>query len=284
MSGAQFLAETLNGYGVSHFFFMPVIVPDSMPHLERLGITRVMTHSEKPAAYMADAYARVSRSVGVCGSQSVGAANLAAGLQDAYLASAPVIAITGRLPQEQQDRNAYQEVDHGNPFSAVTKYSSTVNTTAQLPMFLRQAIREATTGTPGPVHLDLAGISGGDVSTKEAELEVVIEDQFMNLPPFRPEPDSNSVNEALGELARAMRPVIVAGGGVVASGGAQELVSLAERLDVPVATSLNAKETFPYDHPLAVGVPGSYSRACANRVLAEADLVFFVGSFPDKSG
>ena len=80
MSGARFLAETLHGYGVSHFFFMPVIVADAMPEMERLGITRVMAHSEKPAAYMADGYARASRSVAFCGAQSVGANNLAAGL------------------------------------------------------------------------------------------------------------------------------------------------------------------------------------------------------------
>ena len=148
MSGARFLAETLHGYGVSHFFFMPVIVADAMPELERLGITRVMAHSEKPAAYMADGYARASRSVAFCGAQSVGANNLAAGLQDAYLASSPVIALTGRLPQELQDRWAYQEVDHSNPFNAVTKFSSQVNSTEQFPTYLRQAIREATTGTP----------------------------------------------------------------------------------------------------------------------------------------
>ncbi|MCI0776179.1 MAG: thiamine pyrophosphate-binding protein [Chloroflexi bacterium] len=278
MSGAHFLAETLHGYGVSHFFFMPVIVPDAMPELERLGITRVMTHGEKPAAYMADAYARVSRSVGFCGAQSVGAANLAAGLQDAYLACSPVVALTGRLPQDQQDRNAYQEVDHGNPFSAVTKYSTRVNTVDQFPMALRQAIRESTTGTPGPAHLDLSGIAGGDIAAKDADLEVVIEGQFASVPPFRPEPDAGSVNDALGEISRAATPVIVAGGGVTASNAGKELVELAERLNVPVATALNAKETFPFDHPLAVGVPGSYSRACANQVLAEADLVFFVGS------
>ena len=278
MSGARFLAETLHGYGVSHFFFMPVIVADAMPEMERLGITRVMAHSEKPAAYMADGYARASRSVAFCGAQSVGANNLAAGLQDAYLASSPVIALTGRLPQELQDRWAYQEVDHSNPFNAVTKFSSQVNTTEQFPMYLRQAIREATTGTPGPAHLDLAGIAGGNISTGEADLEVVIESQFASLPPFRPEPDSSSVNAALGEISRAERPVIVAGGGVTASDASKELIALAERLKVPVATALNAKHMFPPDHPLAVGVPGAYSRACANQVLAESDLVFFIGS------
>ena len=278
MTGGQFLAETLHGYGVSHFFFMPVIVDDSMVHMERLGITRVMAHSEKPAAYMADGYARVKNSVAFCGAQSVGATNLAAGLQDAYLASSPVVALTGRVAQSGQDRHAYQEVDHNAPFSANTKYSARVDSTDQLPMFLRQAIREATTGTPGPTHLDLAGLAGGDITKNSADMEVIIEGQFANLPPFRPEPDPGSVNAALSALASAAKPVIVAGGGVKTSDARKQLIELAERLDIPVATSLNAKEMFPSDHPLAVGVPGSYSRACANQTLAEADLVFFIGS------
>ncbi len=277
MTGARFLAETLHGYGVTHFYFMPVIVADAMPELERLGIARVMTHGEKPAAYMADGYARVSGRVGVCGAQSVGALNLAAGLQDAYLACSPVIALTGRQPQIQQDRHAYQEVDHIEPFNAVTKYNMLADTIEELPRVLRQAFREATTGTPGPAHIDLGGAAGGVVAD-EAELEVIVEEPFKQVPPFRPEPDVASVREAVRLLVEAERPVIVAGGGVTASGARRELIELAERLDVPVATSLNAKQMFPHDHPLAVGVPGSYSRACANQALAGADLVFFVGS------
>jgi acetolactate synthase-1/2/3 large subunit len=248
-----------------------------MPELERLGIARIMAHGEKPAAYMADGYARVSGRVGVCGAQSVGGVNLAAGLQDAYLACSPVIALTGRLPQIQQNRHAYQEVDHIEPFKAVTKYSTLVNTVEELPFALRQAFREATTGTPGPAHLDVSGIGGGVVAD-EADFEVIVEEPFTHVPPFRPEPDLSSVREAIRLLTEAKRPVIVAGGGVTVSGARRELIELAERLVVPVATSLNAKQTFPYDHPLAVGVPGSYSRACANQAIAEADLVFFVGS------
>ena len=82
MTGAKFIAETLHAYGVTHFFFMPVVIPDAMPHMERLGIKRIMAHAEKPAAYMADGYARISKKVAVCGAQSVGGMNLAAGIQD----------------------------------------------------------------------------------------------------------------------------------------------------------------------------------------------------------
>lgn len=278
MTGAKFLAETLHGYGVTHFFFMPVVVPQAMPEMERLGIRRIMAHSEKSAAYMADAYGRVSRSAGVCGAQSVGAANLAAGLQDAFLGCSPVIAITGRLAQVQQHRNAYQEIDHHNPFDAVTKFNTSVTDIEQLPVFLRQAFRESTTGTPGPSHLDLSGIAGGDIMLAQAELEVVIEEPFTHIPPFRPEPDNDSINLAISLLKQADRPIIVAGGGVTVSDAGTELVHFAELMNIPVATSLNAKEMFPAEHPLAVGTPGSYSRECANRAVAGADLVFFIGS------
>ena len=278
MTGARFLAETVHGYGITHVFFMPYIAPRSLMEMEKLGIKRIQTHGEKAAAYMADAYARVNHRPSLCMAQSVGALNLAAGLQDAYLACAPVVALTGRENQINQRRHAYQEVDHVNPFSAVTKYSGFVATPEQLPVYLRQAFRSATSGTPGPVHLDLEGLAGQMVVDREADLEIVIEEPFTQLPPFRPEAELEKVVEALQLLTTAKRPIIVAGGGVTASGARDELVSLAEKLSIPVATSLNAKAMFPSDHPLAVGVPGSYSRACANQAVCEADLVFFIGS------
>lgn len=278
MTGGRFLAETIHGYGLTHVFFMPYIAPRALMEMEKLGIKRVQTHGEKAAAYMADGYARVKRAPALCMAQSVGAVNLAAGLQDAYLASAPVVAITGRELQINQQRHAYQEVDHSGPFSAVTKYSAFVAKPEQLPVYLRQAIRVATTGTPGPVHLELEGLAGQAVVEVEASLAVVVEEAFTQVPPFRPEADSESITAALTLLSQAKRPVIVAGGGVTTSGARVELIALAERLSIPVATALNAKAMFPADHLLAVGTPGSYSRACANQVLCEADLVFFIGS------
>ena len=278
MTGSQFMTETFHGCGITHLFVMPYVLNPVLRDAEKLGIRRIMCHSEKGAAYMADGYARARRRPAVCMSQSVGAANLAAGLQDAYLARSPVIALTGRLEQIRQQRNAYQEVDHRGPFSAVTKYDAHVTCAEDLPTFLRQAFREATTGTPGPVHLDIDGLDGTMVADDQAELEVVIEQPFTRLPPFRFEPDLATVREALKFLGSAERPIIVAGGGVIASEAERELVALAEKLSIPVATSLNAKTVIPWNHPLAVGVPGLYSRACANRAVCEADLVFFVGS------
>ena len=278
MTGGRFIAETFQGYGVTHVFFMPVIIQQALLEMENLGIRRIMTHGEKAAAYMADGYARTSRKVGVCMAQSVGAANLAAGLQDPFLANSPVMAITGRRPQSDQYQHSYQEIDHIEPFNAVTKYNVLVNSPEQLPQFLRQGFRAATSGTPGPVHLDLEGTTGVVIGDGEADLEVQIDEPFTMVPPFRPEPSLELVRDAARVISQARQPVIVAGGGVVASGAQPELVELAEMLSIPVVTSLNAKGSIPEDHPLAIGVVGNYSRWCANRVVAEADLVIYLGS------
>jgi acetolactate synthase-1/2/3 large subunit len=109
--------------------------------LDDLGVTHVLAHSEKAAAYMADGYARIRGQPGLCMAQSVGAANLAAGLQDAWLGRSPVLALTGRKAPLFQHRNAYQEIAHAPLFAAVTKFSAAVDATAELPRLLRHAWR-----------------------------------------------------------------------------------------------------------------------------------------------
>ena len=278
MTGGRFIAETFKAYGVTHVFFVEVILMNGLVEMEELGIQRVMTHSENAAAYMADGYARASRRPGVCMAQSVGAANMAAGLQDAFLALSPVIAITGCKPALDLLRNAYQEIPHHPVFETVTKYNVGVDTIEQLPHMLRQAFREVTSATVRPVHLDLMGLVGQTIDFATAELEVIAEKSFTCLPSNRPGPEDRYVQEAAKVLEKAERPVIVAGGGVAASGAGPEIVRLAEKMSIPVATSLRAKGAIPENHPLSLGVVGSYSRWCANQIVSEADLVLFVGS------
>ncbi len=278
MSGAKFMAEALKAYGVTHVFVAPAIAREALAELSQLGVKSIVTHGEKAAAYMADGYARAANCPGICFAQSVGAANLAAGLQDAYLALSPVIAMTGRKTPMEQHRNAYQEIEHSKPFASVTKFSGSVERVEQLPHLLRQAFREATSGASMPVHLDLQGMSGNVIMQSEADLELVVEDTFTSRPAFRPEASPDTVRQAAQVLSRARRPVIVAGGGVTSSQAKQEVVELAEMLSIPVATSLNAKGAITDNHPLSVGVVGSYSRWCANRVVAESDLVIYIGS------
>lgn len=275
--GAQVLARMLHGYGVSHVFYVPCLAVRALAELEDLGVRRIVTHSEKAAAYMADGFARASGRPGVCFSQHIGASNLASGLRDAYMGGSPVIAICGGPEPSTRFRHGYQDVEDLSQFDAVTKSSSFVDTVDRLPDLLRQAFRAATTGGPGPVHLGLRGRIGVVVED-EIETEILVEPRFARVPPFRPVADRASIEEALAVLQQAQRPILVAGGGVVSSGAEAEVLALAERLGIPMATSLNAKHVIPDAHPLAVGVVGSYSRACANQAVAQADVVFFVGS------
>ena len=277
MTDARFFAEAMKGYGVTHVFFVPGILRRALVEMEELGITRVLCHSEVAAAYMADGYARGARRPGVVLTQTVGAANAATGLRDAYLSYSPVIAVTGGPHPDSRYRHLYQQLEDFTMFDSVTKFNARVDKAERLPDLLRQAFREATTGTPRPVHLELSG-RGGEGVQGEGDLELLVEEQYSSYPAIRPEPDKNRVDEAIGILKAAQRPVIVLGGGVVASDAGPELVKLAERLSIPVVTSLNGKAAIPNDHPLHIGVVGVYSRACANRVVAEADLVFFAGS------
>ncbi|HEX6004239.1 MAG TPA: thiamine pyrophosphate-binding protein [Burkholderiales bacterium] len=277
MTGSRAVAEMLHGYGVTHVFFVPTILMDALAEMDDIGIRKVMTHGEKAAAYMADGYARAKGAPGVCMAQQIGASNIAAGLRDPYMACTPLIVITGGSTVSGRYRHAYQEVEDFSQFDAVTKLNLQLDDVTRLPDLLRHMFRTATTGAPGPVHLRLRGSHGQNIEM-EADLEPAVAERFGRVPAFRPAPEPEAVREAVGLLAKAQRPIIVAGGGVVVSQARAELVQLAEKLQIPVATSLTAKDAILDRHPLAVGVAGIYSRACANQAIAEADLVFFVGA------
>ena len=279
MTGARFLADTLQAYGVTHVFFMPGIVKRALFEMEeRTNIDRVLTHGEKSAVYMADGYARASGRPGICMAQTVGTSNLAAGLRDPYLGCSPVIAITGGSDPQTHYRNVYQEVEDLSMFDPVTKFNVRVEHVERYPDLLREAFRVATTGTPGPVHLELKGQGGQLTDDAEGDLEVLVDEATTRVPAYRPEPEPGSIQEAARLLAAAKKPIIVAGGGVRHSGAGAELVELAEKLQIPIATALNAKDTVLANHPLNVGVVGVYSRETANQAVLDSDLVFFVGS------
>ena len=278
MTGAECLADMLAGYGVTYVFMVPAVLRRTFAEMERrTKIARVHCHGEKSAAYMADGYARASGKPGICMAQVIGALNLAAGLRDAYLAHSPVIAMTGGRDPKTKFRKVYQEVDDVPAFEPVTKFNATIDEVARIPDMVRQAFRVATSGAPGPVHLQFRG-NEGQIDLEEAELEALVETQFARVPPFRPEPEAAHMKAALDLLQKAERPIFVVGGGARASAAGRELVALAEALQIPIATSLNGKDCILGTHPLSVGVVGSYSRESANRAVNLADLVCFIGS------
>jgi acetolactate synthase-1/2/3 large subunit len=277
MKGSKYFAEAVKAYGVSHLFFVPTIMIPAMAEMEDMSVTRVTCHDEKAAAYMADGYARAAHKPGICLAQNVGSMNLAAGLRDGFMACSPIIAITGGADPASRYRHVYQEVEDFSVFEPVTKMSVEVDHVQLLPNLLRQAFRTATTGAPGPVHLRMKG-RHGNVLEDDCDTELALESKYSRCPALRPEADIDDIKVALRRLTEVERPVIVAGGGVIASQAENELIALAERLSIPVATSLHGKAAIRGDHPLSLGIAGTYSRWCANRIVAEADLVFFIGS------
>jgi acetolactate synthase I/II/III large subunit len=276
-TGACYIAELLRSYGVTAIFFVPTVLSRALAAMDDMPIKRVLTHGEKAAAYMADGYARVSRRPGVCAAQAIGAANLAAGLRDAFMAHSPVITLTGGRIAQQKYKGAYQEIDDYPIFRQVTKANFEIDVAERLPDLLCQAFREATSGTPGPVNLLLAG-KEGEIERDSIDEPLVIERQFTRAPAHRPLPEEDRLDEALGHLQKANRPVMIIGGGARWSNAGAQALALAEKLSIPVATSLHAYSLVPENHPLYIGVPGTYSRSCTNKILLRADLVLFVGS------
>lgn len=275
-NGAEWLARSIARSGQSHVFFIDAVLRPTLMALQAEGVQPVLAHSEKGAAYMADGYARIAGLPGIVAAQSVGAANLAAALQDAWLARAPLLALTGRKTPAAQHRNAYQEVAHAPLFAPVTKFSAAVESTAELPRLFRQAWAAAVSASPRPAHLDLNGLMGEVVEQGEAP-EPPAELGAWRAPRHRPLPDPALVEDAARRLAACPRVAILAGDGAAQSRCGAELLALAERLRAPIVTSLGARALVPTRHPLVAGVSGTYSAPPANRVLHAADLVLMVG-------
>jgi acetolactate synthase I/II/III large subunit len=277
MNGAQWLARALAGAGTTHVFFVESVLRRTLLEFDDLGVTRILAHSEKAAAYMADGYARIAGKPGVCMAQSVGAANLASGLQDPWLGRSPVVALTGRKEPSFQHRNSYQEIPHGPLFAAVTRFSAPVDSTAELPRLLRHAWRAALADPPRPTHLDFSGLQGDVIELGQTAEPPVIDPEMRRVPAHRPVADPHDVERAAAALKAASRVVITAGEGAAASRAGAELLTLAEALAAPIATSLGARGIISTQHPLHIGVPGSYSAPPANRIVHSADLVLYVG-------
>jgi len=277
MNGAEWLARALAQTGMSHVFFVESVMRRTLLQLSDLGVKPVLAHSEKAAAYMADGYARVARRPGVCMAQSVGAANLASGLQDPWLGRSPVIALTGHKEPSFQHRNSYQEIPHAPLFSVVTKFSSPVYATTELPRLLRHAWRAALAETPRPTHLDFSGLQGDVIELGQTSEPPMLETEPRPIPVHRPVAEDRDIKRLAALLKGARRIAIVAGDGAAASQAGPEVLALAEALAAPVATTLGARGIIPTQHRLSAGVAGSYSAPPANRIVHSAELVLFIG-------
>ena len=184
--------------------------------------------------------------------------------------AAPVIAMTGHKPPSMQHRNAYQEIPHAPLFAPVTKFSARVDQAADLPRLMRQAWREAMTGTPRPAHLDLNGLQAEIIETGMV-FEIPAADPAFQLtmPPHRPVASATEIERAAERILRAKKVVIVAGEGATASDAGKELLALGELLAAPIATSLGGRGLIPTRHRLSIGCAGNYAAPPTNQIVHE---------------
>lgn len=274
MTGAKAIAQTLKLHDVEYVFYIfGYGVPTQ--ELTAEGMTMILTRNEKCAAYMADGYARIGLKPGVAwGYRGPGSVNLAAGLADAYWSSSPVIALTSATQKAHIHRDSYQGIPDIRHFDEVTKWNIDVPTPDIVGECLRNAFQVATSGCPGPVHINFHA----KAIYQESEMVKPFGDKtYTKIPAKRIRPDPKDTNAVAKTLIHATNPVIVAGQGTLISGAWTEVIQLAEILHIPVATSNTGKGVIPDEHPLAIGVAGLYSKATANKIITESDLVFYVG-------
>jgi acetolactate synthase-1/2/3 large subunit len=281
LTGSEILWATLVGEGVDTVFGYPggAILP-AYDALRKFPIRHVLVRHEQGAAHMADGYARASGKVGVAVATSgPGATNLVTGIATAMLDSIPIVCITGNVSSKVLGTDAFQEVDITGITLPVTKHNFLVSRAEDLAATIRQAFQIAKSGRPGPVLVDI---------TKDAQQASAIFDFEAAKPrAYRPHPMLRVEDAGLAaaaELIRtAKRPIILAGHGVTESGAMEQVRTLAERAQIPVALTLLGLGGFPASHPLNMGMMGMHGEAWVNNAIQEADLLIACGMrFDDR--
>src|SRR5215472_8353492 len=281
LTGAEIIWATLVGEGVDTVFGYPggTILP-AYDALRKFPIRHVLVRHEQGAAHMADGYARASGKVGVAiATSGPGATNLVTGIATAMLDSIPMVCITGQVSSKVLGTDAFQEVDITGVTLPVTKHNFLVSKADDLASALRHAFQIARSGRPGPVLVDI---------TKDAQQATALFDFDAAKPaPYRPHPmlrvEDSGLAQAADLIRNAKRPEILAGHGVIQSGAMDQLQTLAERAQVPVALTLLGLGGFPASHPLNIGMMGMHGEAWVNHAIQESDLLIACGMrFDDR--
>ncbi len=283
MRGAVAFVKSLEKLGVKHIFGITgaMIIPVFDALYDSNQIRYIHVRNEQAASYAADGYARASGKPGVCiATSGPGATNLVTGVVNAYMDSSPLIAITGQVARSVIGTDAFQEADMVGILMPHVKHNFLVLNPKELVEVVRKAFKIATTGRPGPVHIDIPV----DVQMEDIEFdEKIFESEVKLRSKVQLEPDIEAVKKAAELLIKAERPVIIAGGGVIWANATKELIELAEYLAVPVATASMGKGAFPENHPLALGVVGLFGTKAANTIVNDSDLIIAIGTrFADR--
>jgi acetolactate synthase-1/2/3 large subunit len=281
LTGAEILWATLEGEGVDVVFGYPggAILP-AYDALRKFPIRHVLVRHEQGAAHMADGYARASGRVGVCVATSgPGATNLVTGIATAMLDSVPMVCVTGQVASKVLGTDAFQEVDITGITLPITKHNYVATRAEDVAPMLREAFLVAKSGRPGPVLVDI---------TKDAQQATAEFDFAAAAPkPHRPHPmlktESAAVLQAAELIRNAKRPVILAGHGILQSGAGAQVRTLAERMRIPVASTLLGLGAFPASHPLSLGMMGMHGEAWVNQAIQQSDLLIACGMrFDDR--
>ena len=281
MTGAEALVRCLENEGVEYIFGLSGGA--ALPIYDALvgsKIKLILVRHEQGATHMADGYARATGKPGVVlVTSGPGATNTITGIMTAHMDSVPMVVITGQTISGMLGKDAFQEADVFGLTMPVVKHSYLIKSTDDIPRVMREAFHITNTGRPGPVLIDVpkdfsAGAFEGDLFPE------------MDLPGYAPDdgaPDQVEVMKIAEALNKARRPVILAGHGVLISGGEDALRALAEKLQAPVTNTLLGKGAFPESHPLSLGMLGMHGTAYANKALVDCDLIISVGSrFDDR--
>jgi acetolactate synthase-1/2/3 large subunit len=281
-TGAKILIESLAREGVDIIFGYPggSVLP-IYDELYDSSIRHILMRHEQAAIHAADGYARASGRVGVClATSGPGACNLVTGIATAYMDSVPVVAITGQVPTSMLGNDAFQESDITGITLPVTKHNYLVKHADELAGVVREAFYVARTGRNGPVLIDLPKDVNTDLVKNPSPAP-----ETVTLRGYQPtiRGHARQIDRAVELLMEAERPVIYAGGGVIASGASGTLVELAERLMLPVTSTLMGLGCIPCDHPLNLGMLGMHGTEFANYAVTECDLLLAVGvRFDDR--
>ncbi|MEM1275485.1 MAG: thiamine pyrophosphate-binding protein [Pseudomonadota bacterium] len=278
-TGAEAMVRMLAAHDVRHIFGL--CGDTSLPFYDALArldhpMTHILTRDERHAAYMADAYARVTGKVGICeGPSGGGATYILPGLVEANESSVPILAITTDVATTSAGRFPLTELDQEALFRPLTKMNGVIPSAGLLPRMVRKAFREMTTGKPGSAHL---GLPFDVQKAPVAEEEIWADPQFGQFPALPAAPDATQISALLDALLAAKRPVVICGGGVVLADGMDALARFATALDLPVATTVSGQGALAESHPNCLGVVGSNGGQPATReVVDAADLVLFIG-------
>ncbi|MDP3769029.1 MAG: biosynthetic-type acetolactate synthase large subunit, partial [Dehalococcoidia bacterium] len=275
------MLECLRREGVDTIFGLPggAVLPiyDALYDFE--GLRHILVRQEAAAGHAAEGYARTTGKVGVCLVTSGPAAtNLVTALQDAMMDSIPIVAFTGQVPTHLIGNDAFQEADNVGITRPCTKHNFLVKDGKDLGPIIREAFHIASTGRPGPVHVDLPK----DILVKETELHWPEKVQMRS---YNPNYDGHpgQIKKAARLMLRARRPVLYVGGGVISSDAHAELLELAELTQIPVTTTLMGLGAFPSEHPLSLEMLGMHGTYYANMAVHHSDVLVAVGArFDDR--